>query len=96
MPATAAPDRFPFSTRSALTTLQRLQAILQKVLDVAPEALQPDARLDSIGIDSLAMIDILFSIEDEFKITISAEQAKSNANLRTLGDLVEFVDSLIA
>lgn len=79
-----------------MTTLERLQAILKENYDVAPEALQPDARLDSLGIDSLATIELMFSIEDEFRITIPADQAKSNARLQTVGDLVEFVDSLAA
>ena len=78
------------------TTLERLNSLLAKDFELKPEALDPGTRLEDLDIDSLRMIEILFSVEDEFKITVSAEQAELRARLKTLGDLAAYIDSLVA
>ena len=79
-----------------MTTLERLQALLVRDFDLKREALDAEATLESLDIDSLRMIEILFCVEDEFKITVSAEQAELRARLKTLGDLAAYIDSLVA
>ena len=79
-----------------MTTLERLQALLARDFGLAPAALDPGATLESLDIDSLRMIEILFCIEDEFKVTVSAEQAELRARLKTLGDLAAYIETLIA
>ena len=79
-----------------MTTLERLQALLARDFDLKRETLDAHATLESLEIDSLRMIEILFCVEDEFKITVSAEQAELRARLKTLGDLAAYVDSLVA
>jgi len=74
------------------TTLERLQAILVKDYKLDPAALTPDALLDELGIDSLATAELLFNIEDEFKIVLPPEPV----NLRALGDVVVFIDRLVS
>src|SRR3954471_9737971 len=49
-----------------MSTLDRLRDLLARDFDLAPERLQPDATLESLEIDSLRMIEILFTVEDEF------------------------------
>ena len=58
-----------------MTTLQSVQAIFKANFDLAPEVLQPDANLEDLEIDSLSMIEVLFAVEDEFKITVPPEPA---------------------
>jgi acyl carrier protein len=79
-----------------MTTLERLQGLLARDFDIKPEALQPAATLESLDIDSLRMIEILFCVEDEFKITVSADQTELRARLKTFGDLAAYIDSLAA
>jgi len=79
-----------------MTTLQTLQAILRKNFDLEPEVLQPDARLEDLEIDSLAIIEVLFAVEDEFGITVPSEPAAQQGSLKTVGDLVAYVDKLVA
>jgi acyl carrier protein len=79
-----------------MTTLERLQALLAREFDLAADALVPAATLESLDIDSLRMIEILFGIEEAFGITVSAEQAEIRARVRTLGDLAAFVDEQVA
>ena len=45
---------------------------------------------------SLRMIEILFSVEDEFRITVPNEQAEIRSRVQTLGDLAGFIDELAA
>ena len=72
------------------TTFERLRAILAEKFEVAPELINPTARMDQLGIDSLAVIEVIFQIEDEFKISIESDPGE----LQTLGDLVSCVDRL--
>lgn len=79
-----------------MTTLGRLQALLVRDFELKPELLQPDATLEGMDIDSLRMIEILFCIEDEFKITVPAEQGELRQRVKTLGDLAGYIDELAA
>jgi len=79
-----------------MSTLERLQALLERDFQFAPSALVPEATLEGLEIDSLRMIEILFSIEDEFKITVPAEQARIRERVKTLGDLAGYVDEIAA
>jgi acyl carrier protein len=79
-----------------MSTLERLRALLARDFEIAPEALQADATLEGLEIDSLRMIEILFCVEDEFKIAVPAEHAELRAKLKTFGDLAEYIDGLVA
>jgi acyl carrier protein len=73
------------------TTLEHLRAVLIKDYKLDPEALTLDAPLEALGIDSLGLADLLFNVEDEFKITVSPDAV----TLLTLGDVVAFIDDLV-
>ena len=79
-----------------MTTLERLQALLARDFELAPGTLLPDATLESLDIDSLRMIEILFSVEDAFGISVSAEPAEIRARVRTLGDLAAYIEELVS
>jgi acyl carrier protein len=79
-----------------MTTLERLQALLARDFDLKVELLQPAATLEGMNIDSLRMIEILFCVEDEFKISVPAEQTELRARVKTLGDLAGYIDELAA
>lgn len=79
-----------------MTTLQSLQRIFKANFDLAPETLQREAVLEDLEIDSLAMIEVLFAVEDEFKIVVPHEPAAWQGETRTFGDLVDYVDKFIA
>ena len=79
-----------------MSTLERLRALLSRDFEIAPGKLQAEATLEGLEIDSLRMIEILFCVEDEFKVSVPAEQGELRAKLRTLGDLAEYIDALVA
>ena len=78
------------------TTIARLHALLAKDFELKPEALRADARLEDLDIDSLRMIEILFTVEDAFRITVPADPTELRAKVQTVGDLAAYIDSLVA
>ena len=78
------------------TTLERLQTLLAEEVDMPREKFTPDARLEDLDVDSLRMIEILFSVEDAFHISVPANEGELRARLVTVGDLAAYIDSLIA
>ncbi len=74
------------------TTFQRLSAILVKDYKFQPERLMLDTPLESLGIDSLGTVELLWNIEDAFRIKLPSEPVE----LPTLGDVVRFIDELAA
>ncbi len=79
-----------------MTTLQSVQAILKANFDLSPDVLQPDARLEDLAIDSLSVVEVLFDVEDEFKVKVPSEPVALQAQMKTIGDLVAYVDKLVA
>ena len=74
------------------TTFDRLCTILAKDYKLERDQLTPETPLESLGIDSLGVADLLFNVEDEFRVTLPPEPVQ----LVTIGDVSGFIDSLIA
>jgi acyl carrier protein len=74
------------------TTLDRLRVLLVKDYELEPGSLTLDAPLDALGIDSLGVAELMFNIEDEFKVKIPGDPVL----LPTVGDVVRYIDDLIA
>ena len=74
------------------TTFDWLCLTLVKDYKLDPALLKADASLETLGLDSLAIAEVLFNVEDKFKITVSPELVP----LATLGDVVRFIDAHIA
>jgi acyl carrier protein len=79
-----------------MTTLERLRDLLARDFGLEPARLQPEATLESLEIDSLRMIEILFCVEEEFGVTAPSDTAQIASRVRTLGELAAFVDTLQA
>jgi len=75
-----------------MNSLKTIQDMMVRQFDLKLEDLMPDATLESLGMDSLAVIEFTFLLEDELKITMPDERVK----LKTLQDVVGLVDKLIA
>jgi acyl carrier protein len=74
------------------TTFETMKRIIIKDYELAPERLTPDTPLADIELDSLAVTELIFSLEDEFNVT-----AKTNGQgMQTLGDIASYIDQLIA
>ncbi|HSY07799.1 MAG TPA: acyl carrier protein [Steroidobacteraceae bacterium] len=75
-----------------MTTLEQLSKILVKNYKIDPTRLTLDGPLAELGIDSLGMAELLFFIEDEFKVQLPFDPVA----LPTLGDAICYIDSLLA
>lgn len=73
-------------------TFETLSKILIKENKLLPDRLTLDAPLQDLGIDSLGTVELLWNIEDTFKIKLPSDSVK----LATLGDVVNYVDELVA
>ena len=72
------------------TTLDVITSLLRDKFKVQT-ALSPDTKLDGMGLDSLDVINFLFSLEEEVKVRIP-DEALDAENLHTLGDIAGYVD----
>lgn len=56
-----------------------------------------DTSLESLGIDSLGMVEIIFSLEDEFNISIpeSNDIQQRFKGFATVADVIKLVESLL-
>jgi acyl carrier protein len=71
--------------------LEKVKVILAEQFDVDEDSLQNDTDLqDDLGADSLDVVDLLMSIEDEFEIEIPDEEIE---NIRTVGELVNYIEN---
>lgn len=74
-----------------MSTLEIIQNMMVKQFDLKLEDLTPDAKLQSLGIDSLSVIEFMFNLEDELKIKVTEERFELN----TVQDIATAVDHLI-
>ncbi len=73
--------------------LEKIKVILAEQFDVEEDTLKNDTDLqDDLGADSLDVVDLLMSIEDEFEIEIPDDEIE---NIRTVGDLVNYIEANI-
>lgn len=71
------------------TTLQALLKLVADKFDKNIDDLSPDTTLESLGVDSLGKIELIFDLEDHFRVRIPNEDAKVD----TLGEVAALIDS---
>jgi acyl carrier protein len=76
-----------------MSTLQTIQRMIAEQFELKLDDLVPDATLESLGLDSLSVIEFMFNIEDEFKIKLSNELLE---HIKTLQDVVDIIDKQVA
>lgn len=72
-------------------TIDKIKQILADTLDVNVEELSADTNIATdLGADSLDVVEILMSIEDEFEVEIPDSEIE---NIRTIGELAEYIET---
>ncbi len=70
--------------------LEKVKAILSEQFDVEEDTITTDTSIaDDLGADSLDVVDLLMSIEDEFEIEIPDDEIE---NIKTVGALVKYIE----
>lgn len=72
-----------------MDTMEIITNLLQENLDIDPEQVTEDATFDSLGIDSLDMVELICDLEDECEVEFGEPEG-----LETVGDLVEYIEGL--
>lgn len=71
--------------------LEKVKTILSEQFDAEEDSITTETTLaDDLGADSLDVVDLLMSIEDEFEVDIPDEDVES---IKTVGALVEYIES---
>ena len=93
--------RFPFVETSVFWSIlpkkvgvcmvfERIQQILADQLDLPAEKITMESDiLDDLEADSLDVVDLVMSIEDEYGLEVPDDHIE---NFRTVGDVVQFIE----
>ena len=70
--------------------LEKVTEILCDQLDVDAEKVTMEASItDDLGADSLDIVDLVMSLEEEFDVEIPDEEVE---NIKTVGDIVKYIE----
>lgn len=61
--------------------------IIAEKLDIDRSAIKPESSFDDMEVDSLYMVEIMLSLEDEFGITI-----EDASEMKTVADICDYIE----
>ena len=67
-----------------MDTLSRIKDLAARELSLDAAKIDPNAPLDTLGVDSLSFIEFMFKVEEEFGVTVSDEDLRK---IRCFADL---------
>ena len=71
---------------------EKVREALAQQFELDPETITLDTNLiDDLGADSLDVVELIMSLEDEFGVSISNDDA---AQLYTVGRIVEYLENM--
>ena len=72
-------------------TLNKVKQLLAKQLNVKEDSIKLESRIfEDLNADSLDVVELLMTLEDEFGVVVSDEEATS---IKTVADIVKLIDS---
>ncbi|MCD8316297.1 MAG: acyl carrier protein [Eggerthellaceae bacterium] len=72
-----------------MATIDTVKEILSDRLDIDPDTVNEDSTFESLGIDSLDMVELICDLEEACEIDFGEPEG-----INTVGDLVVYVDNL--
>ena len=72
-----------------MTKLEVLQSILQENLDIEPAKVTAESTFESLGIDSLDLLELITELEERLDIDFGEPEGLEN-----VGDLVNYLETL--
>lgn len=71
--------------------LEKVKSILSEQFGVDEDTITPETSLiDDLDADSLDVVDLLMSIDDEFEVEVPDEEVE---NIKTVDDLVKYIEN---
>lgn len=72
---------------------EKIKSLLSKQLNLDPARIKMESDIIAdLGADSLDVVEMLMTLEDNFKVTVPDDKA---SELKTIGQLVAFIESQI-
>lgn len=69
---------------------EKIKKLIADQLDVEEDTITEGSSItDDLGADSLDVVDLVMSIEDEFDVEIPEDQVE---NIKTVGDIVKYIE----
>ena len=72
-----------------MATIDTVRTILHDNLDIDPETVTEESTFESLGIDSLDMVELIVDLEDEMGIEFGEPEGLTN-----VGELIAYIDTL--
>lgn len=74
-----------------MTTVEKVKEIIANQLSVKVDTLKDETNIaEELGADSLDVVEILMSLEDEFGVSIPDEAIPQ---IKTIKDIVDFIEN---
>ena len=70
---------------------EKLVSYAAKQLELDPSEITPDSSFESLGIDSLDIVEMIMDLESELGVELDLEEQK----ITTFGELATFIDSKV-
>ncbi|MBR5233231.1 MAG: acyl carrier protein [Clostridia bacterium] len=71
---------------------EKLRTMICEEFELSEDEVTPNVSFAEIGMDSLDMVDLVMSIEDEFCVEVTDEALEG---FRTVADVVKFLESVL-
>jgi len=86
----------PIRPRMQSPTFAAITSVLVEGFHVDAAAVSPAAALDQLGLDSLALMEFVFAVEDRFDVRIPEERLDPRQAGVTLAQLATLIDDAVA
>ncbi|MBS1207774.1 MAG: acpP [Proteobacteria bacterium] len=73
-----------------MDTLELLREFIKRRVTNPPEEVNPESRLEDIGVDSLTLLDLMFDMEDKFGVRMPDDLPRPE----TVAELIEIFEKL--
>ncbi len=83
----------------AQTVMERVVAIIAEQAVLDPADVSPESTLESLGIDSLGLVETIFAIEEAFDISVpfnANDPSESDFDISTVASMAAAVEALVA
>ena len=74
-----------------METLEKVKSLLASQLNIDAGKISENSKIiEDLGADSLDVVEMLMTLEDEFNVTVADEES---VNLKTVGDIAKLIEA---
>ena len=72
-----------------MATIDDIREVMSENLDIEADTIAEESTLESLGVDSLDMVELICDLEERFEVEIGEPEG-----IETVGQLASYIDSL--